>query len=428
MGKAAAILGVHILHAGGAARVGTLSRSAAGETAFVVEEAYLRDPGRPILSLSWFEPSSELGTQERLAYRGDKIGLLGSLPPWFAGLLPEGALHELVLQEMGPGDHDQFDLLTRLGADLPGAVLVTPETQTPVSAGPLKLEQVAGFNAPRPEGIVKFSLAGIQLKFAGRMDGDRLMVPARAGDARCILKVPTNRFPGLPEAEFAGMELARSIGVHTADCQLLPVGKVSGIPPEFLAAGSHALVVDRFDRAADDRRIHMEDMAQIVGALGERKYTMGTGETVLNMIRRFSSDWRGDVLEGIRRIVADILIGNGDNHLKNWSFLFPGPDEIRLSPAYDIVPTVLYIPDDQMALRFVNASTFNAITLRRFRRVAKFLGLDEDWIENKVVQQVETAIEAWPELVRSLLDEQRASRLLKRLASLTLVREVTGGN
>ena len=94
----------------------------------------------------------------------------------------------------------------------------------------------------------------------------------------------------------------------------------------------------------------MEDMAQVVGALGERKYTMGTGETVLNMVRRFSSDWRADVLEGLRRIVADILIGNGDNHLKNWSFLFPRVGEIRLSPAYDIVPTVLYIPDDQMAL------------------------------------------------------------------------------
>nr|WP_246777762.1 hypothetical protein [Rhizobium sp. BG4] len=39
--------------------------------------------------------------------------------------MPEGALHDLLLHEMGPGDHDQFDLLTRLRADLPGAMLIT---------------------------------------------------------------------------------------------------------------------------------------------------------------------------------------------------------------------------------------------------------------------------------------------------------------
>jgi len=426
MAKTPAILGVHLLHQGKAVRVGTLTRSAAGETAFIVEEAYLRDTGRPILSLSWLEPASEQGTMERLAYRGDKIGILGTLPPWFAGLLPEGALHDLVLHEMGAGDHDQFDLLTRLGADLPGAVLITPETKTPTSAGPLRLEQVAGFDTPRPQGTVKFSLAGVQLKFAGRMDGDRLTVPARAGDARCILKVPTERFSSLPELEFAGMTLARSIGVTTADFRLLSVEHVRDIRPEFLKAGPQALVVDRFDRGADGLRTHMEDMAQILGALGERKYTMGTGETVLNMIRRFSTDWRADVLEGFRRIVADILIGNGDNHLKNWSFLFPSPGEIRLSPAYDIVPTVLYIPDDQMALQFVNTSNFNTVTVRRFRRAAKFLGLEEDWIEAEISRQVKHAVEVWQTLVPSLLDEKRAVHFLDRLRTLTLVQEVIG--
>ena len=67
MAKTPAILGVHLLHQGKAVRVGTLTRSAAGEKAFIVEEAYLRDTGRPILSLSWLEPPSEQGTMERLA-------------------------------------------------------------------------------------------------------------------------------------------------------------------------------------------------------------------------------------------------------------------------------------------------------------------------------------------------------------------------
>lgn len=53
------------------------------------------------------------------------------------------------------------------------------------------------------------------------------------------------------------------------------------------------------------------------------------------------------------RVVADVLLGNGDNHLKNRSFRFPVPGEVRLSPAYDIVLTVLFIPRDELALRFV---------------------------------------------------------------------------
>ncbi len=137
MAKTPAILAVHLLdEARGPVRVGTLIRDSDGAVAFNVAEAYLRDANRPVMSLSWYDPTSDTHSRDRLASRDDKIGLHGSVPPWFAGLLPEGALRELVLTEMGPGDHDQFDVLTRLGADLPGAVLITPETETPASAGP----------------------------------------------------------------------------------------------------------------------------------------------------------------------------------------------------------------------------------------------------------------------------------------------------
>jgi serine/threonine-protein kinase HipA len=424
MANAAAVLGIHLLDADGHPRhVGTLSRSSDRATAFVVDETYLRDPDRPILSLGWMVPGDEEATRSRLAARGDKIGLHGHLPPWFAGLLPEGALRDLVMAEMGPGDHDQFDLLTRLGGDLPGAVLIAPETATPASAGPLHLERVHGLELPQPEGVVKFSLAGIQLKFSATPAGDRLTAPARAGQGRCVLKVPTARYPGLPEAEYAAMTLCRMIGISTAPCRLIPTDAIDGIPGAFLSEGLLALVVYRFDRPGNGRRIHIEDAGQIVGAVGERKYTMATYETILNMIRRFSTDWRADALEGIRRIVADVLIGNGDNHLKNWSFIFPAPGEIRLSPAYDIVPTVLFAPGDALALRFAGTHTFANVTFQRFRRVAKFLGLDPDWIEREIKAVVIAACDQWPSAAKELLGDARAERLIQRLDTLALVAE-----
>ncbi|MDQ0507348.1 type II toxin-antitoxin system HipA family toxin [Xanthobacter agilis] len=424
MAKTAAVLGVHLLGADGHARhIGILSRANDKATAFLVDEAYLRDPDRSILSLGWLVPGDEEATRARLAGRGDKIGLHGHLPPWFAGLLPEGALRDLVMAEMGPGDHDQFDLLTRLGGDLPGAVLIAPETDAATSAGPLHLERIHGLELPQPEGVVKFSLAGVQLKFSATPAGERLTAPARAGEGRCILKVPTSRHPGLPEAEHAAMTLSRMIGINTASCRLIPTKAIDGIPDQFLNEGQQALVIDRFDRPTGGGRIHIEDAGQIVGAVGERKYTMATYETILNMIRRFSTDWRADVLEGIRRIVADVLIGNGDNHLKNWSFIFPAPGEIRLSPAYDIVPTVLYAPGDTLALRFAGTHNFANVTFRRFRRVAEFLGLDPDWIEKEVCAAVIDALDKWPSAAKEFLDDTRSKRLIQRLDTLALVTE-----
>ncbi|HEY1607374.1 MAG TPA: type II toxin-antitoxin system HipA family toxin [Allosphingosinicella sp.] len=427
MAKAAAVFGVHLLDtARGTVRAGTLTRDADGAVAFTVAEEYLRDSGRPILSLGWFDPASDERSRDRLVARNDKIGLHGSVPPWFAGLLPEGALRELVLGEMGPGDHDQFDVLTRLGADLPGAVLITPETEAPPSAGPLRLEKVRGFKAVRPEGVVKFSLAGIQLKFTANPEGERLTLPAGGDTGRCIVKVANERYAGLPEAEHGAMALAKMIGVDTAACRLMPRGAVEGVPEEMLAHGENVLVVDRFDRDAKGGRIHIEDSAQIIGAIGERKYTMANTETVINMVSRFSSDRRADIAEAVRRIVADVLLGNGDNHLKNWSFRFPVPGEVQLSPAYDIVPTMLFIPRDELALRFVRTHRFETVDMHRFERVASFLGVDPKWIAREVAGTVERALDLWPKAAPELLGESWAKTLLKRLGTLKLVSEVKG--
>jgi serine/threonine-protein kinase HipA len=113
----------------------------------------------------------------------------------------------------------------------------------------------------------------------------------------------------------------------------------------------------------------------------------------------------------------------GDNHLKNWSFIFPVPGEIRLSPAYDIIPTVLYAPGDTLALRFAGTHNFANVTFRRFRRVAEFLGLDADWIEREVRATILGALDQWPSAAKELLGEARSKHLIQRLDTLALVEE-----
>jgi len=301
-----------------------------------------------------------------------------------------------------------------------------PETGMGADLGAIGWGEVAGVRAPVPEGVVKFSLAGVQLKFNVVDQGDRLTMPGRSGEGRIILKAPSAAYQGLPEAEYAAMTLCRAAGINTATVRLIPVAAIEGIPEVFLEAGEYALAVDRFDRTGGGR-VHIEDAAQILGAVGDRKYTMANTDTVLNMIRRFSVNRRNDVLEGLRRVAADILIGNGDNHLKNWSFRFEDGVSPKLSPANDIVPTVLYSARDNLALEFVGSKTFETIGLAKFRRLAAFLDVDADRAEGEIRKVVQRALDQWPGLLQDLpLPSENADTLLARLQTLQLVQEVQG--
>lgn len=384
-------------------RVGTLTRNADGNVAFVVDNDYINfGPQRPILSLSWYDYRDDAGTIERLRSLADKTAHPRFLPTWFSGLLPEGSLRTLVRTEMGQGDHHDFDVLARLGADLPGAVAVIPDDPAYQQEG-FRWENLHGFRAPVPDGVVKFSLAGVQLKFLASLGNERLTVPGRGADGRYIVKVPVEQYPALPEAEYTAMQLAAAAGVQTANVRLIHRDAINGIPAQFLEAGENVLVVERFDRAVDHKRIHMEDLAQVFNADGDRKYTMSSLAGVMNAFRRLSADGPGDVVEAMRRIAVDIMVGNGDNHLKNWSFLFRDGVQPIMSPAYDIVPTRAYDRDETLALPFSQQTKGAArIGLARFMRAADWLKVDLRYAEGELRKTVELACDVWPKMLNDL--------------------------
>jgi len=108
-------------------RVGSLVRDAGGVITFTADDTYLAmGAGRPVLSMAW-RGADEDDTIRRLVAREDKVMRSGLLPPYFSGLLPEGALRDLVETEFGTGAFDDFDVLARLGEDLPGAVVARLE-------------------------------------------------------------------------------------------------------------------------------------------------------------------------------------------------------------------------------------------------------------------------------------------------------------
>ena len=89
------------------------------------------------------------------------------LHPTLSNLLPEGSLRELIAQGLKVHIDNEFHILSYLGEDLPGALIIEPMEPEDVPESVLsahgkvkavKFEKIAQEN--------KFSLAGVQMKFS----------------------------------------------------------------------------------------------------------------------------------------------------------------------------------------------------------------------------------------------------------------------
>jgi len=171
-------------------------------------------------------------------------------------------------QRAGVKPEREFYLLAALGADLPGAVRVTP-LEMEAANQPSQQVKIA---KQTPDNVLHFSLAGIQLKFSAIMEASPgLTMPADGMNGSWITKLPSARFSAVPENEFVMLALARAIGMSLPANRLIDVREIHGLPEEALTIPGKALAVECFDRSADGKRIHMEDFAQIFGLFPESK-------------------------------------------------------------------------------------------------------------------------------------------------------------
>jgi len=96
--------------------VGTPTNLPNDQNLFVFDQAYMNDPARPVLSLSFYDAYRALTTNVRPVTR--------RLPQFFSNLLPEGALRQYIAERGEINAQREFFLLWLLGNDLPGAVAV----------------------------------------------------------------------------------------------------------------------------------------------------------------------------------------------------------------------------------------------------------------------------------------------------------------
>jgi len=191
--------------------------------------------------------------------------------------------------------------------------------------------------------LLQSSISGVQPKVlvpeaAVETEKGALILPS------LIVKSGDGEYPGLALNEFICMRLARACQIET---------------PEFwLSDNQQLFVMRRFDLKADGSCRAMEDMAVLQGKSTSDKYR-SSYESMSKVLNFYSSEIKADNETLFKMLVHSCMVGNGDAHLKNYAMLYDDPDDMRLSPLYDVVNTQIYHPaDTTLALNLNKSKAF----------------------------------------------------------------------
>jgi serine/threonine-protein kinase HipA len=335
---------------------------------------YIERHPRPVLG-QWFEDRD-------LRKARQSLGLLS----YFRNLLPErSALRSVVARSQGIGTDDEVGLLACLGVDLPGACAIEAAEERSRPDGQVVEESNA----------LRFSLAGIQPKMSVRISDDyRTVLPLSGSDGQWILKLANAAFPGLTELEFGVMTWAREVGFEVPDIRLIDVAEVTDIPAALRTGHGPGYLIRRFDRV-EGGRLHQEDFAQVLGVQPENKYDCDVVRLSQVMLRVLGREGHLVFLE---RLVFDILCGNGDAHLKNWSILYRDAEgrSASLAPCYDVVSTVVYPGlEASPGLKFPGSPPFRSLNAASFGKLLRVTRSDTDEILSRLKEVAVRAADTW---------------------------------
>lgn len=381
-------------------RIGTLTNIQGDRSIFAFNESYVEDAERPILSLSFKDSLGELITD----FRPIQTRLL----PFFSNMLPEGQMREYLAERAGVNPRREFFLLWVLGQDLPGAMTVRPADG---ESWPPDNDADGDYDIHQHEQALRFSLAGVQLKFSAIMDATGgLTIPVKGIGGSWILKLPSTKFDAIPENEYAMMTLAEMIGIDVPQIRIVPLDEILGLPEGMAGLNGSALAVKRFDRTQDGNLVHVEDFAQIFGVYPDKKYKKASYANIAQVLAIETSD--DDIAEFIKRLVFNALIGNADMHLKNWSLIYLDRYNAALSPAYDFVSTIAYMKDDKAALNYVRTKRMDKLTAEELAYLAAKAHIPEKLVIDAATDTVSRFHELWSSEKKNLTLDKNTIKMI----------------
>ena len=363
--------------------VGTITNVGNDRSLFALTQDYIENAGRSTLSLGFKDSLGELITD----FKPTNTQLM----PFFSNLLPEDEMRRYLAERANVNPEREFFLLWVLGQDLSGAITVKPADGEEL---PPSISDPVDGGEENKDGAMRFSLAGVQLKFSAVQSASGgLTIPASGMGGSWIVKLPSSKFEGVPENEFSMMELARKIGMDVPETQLLNIGDIENIPDGIGQFGNSAFAIKRFDRIDGSGSVHIEDFAQVFGVYPHDKYKKASMRNIAEVIGIEGQE--DDIAEFTRRLVFNTLIGNADMHLKNWSLIYNDKRSASIAPAYDFVSTIPYIADKEAALKVSRSKKFADFTMDELSHLAARARLPEKLVLDTASETVELFHEKW---------------------------------
>lgn len=326
---------------------------------------------------------------------------------FFDNLLPEDTARDLLANSVGLKSADAWAMLERFGEESAGAITLLPPGVEQPRGGllPLSNENLNDRIEALPrkpllaDSPKKMSLAGAQDKLPVVLDtAGNLFEPKGSTPSTYILKPDSTAaaYPHSAVNEWFCARLAQELRLS------VPLVELRYIPAPIY-------IIKRFDREMTQsgvRRLHVLDATQLLSLSGSMKYEQGGVGSLIKVL----SFCRPVVTARIliyRWVIFNLLIGNGDVHLKNFS-VFAGPDGYSPTPHYDLVSTGAWDtpelrdasepkwPDVNLTFQVGNARRFKDVTRDDVLALAESLGIPTELAErhlDALVSRINAAAE-----------------------------------
>lgn len=235
--------------------------------------------------------------------------------------------------------------------------------------------------------VGKMSVQGVQKKLSAQLKVKAGFFEIVDQKGQYILKPPSELYPELPANEAITMFLAKTIGLEVP---------VHGLV--FSKDKTMTYFIKRFDRIGHNKKLSLEDFAQLSGGDRHHKY-QSSMEKVIALIKKYCTFPKIELVKLFKLTLFNFLIGNEDMHLKNFS-LITKDRKTSLSPAYDLLNSTIALKNAKEEIALPLKGKKNNLTKNDFFR---YFAIEQLELNPKIIDSItaefQQAISEWERII-----------------------------